>query len=81
MAEMKKTEMKECFGQLANMSIGYRDHTKQYYLKMDQEKLKECDTCHLFTKCMFLKHGELFRGLLDIINKQSGGEGRLRGSG
>jgi hypothetical protein len=67
MAETPK--MKECFGQLANMTIRFRDASKQHYLRVDSEKLKECDTCHLFTKCMFLKYNDLIKDLLEIINE------------
>lgn len=65
---MSTSEMKECFGQLANMSIRWRDQSKQHYLRVDDEKLRECDQCHLFTKCMFLKHNEMISELLRIIN-------------
>jgi hypothetical protein len=64
-------EMKECFGQCANMRIGFRDHSKQHYFRVDEEKLKECDTCHLFTKCMFLRYNEVIKDLLQIINEQA----------
>ena len=65
---MAQQEMKECFGQLANMTIRFRDHSKQHYLRVDEEKLKECDTCHLFTKCMFLRYNELIKDLLKMID-------------
>lgn len=69
--------LKECFGQLANMSIRYRDQSRQHYLRVDDAKLKECDTCSLFTKCMFLKYNELIRELLQKIDEKSGGNPRL----
>lgn len=65
------TEKKECFGQLANMRVRYRDFSKQHYLYMDNEKLKECDQCPLFAKCMFLRYNELFKELLQMV----GGKG------
>ncbi len=64
-------EMKECFGQLGNMSIRFRDHSKQHYLRVDDEKLKECDTCHLFTKCMFLKYNELIKEMLKMMDAKT----------
>lgn len=64
-------QIKECFGQLANMTIKFRDHSKQHYLRIDEEKLKECDTCHLFTKCMFLKYNELIRELLKRLDAKA----------
>lgn len=62
---------KECFGQLANMSIRFRDHSKQHYLRVDEEKLKECDTCNLFTKCMFLKYNDLIKDLLKQLDSKA----------
>ena len=66
-------DKKECFGQLAGVTIGFRDHSKQYFLRMDEERLKECDTCKLFSKCMFLRYNELFKELLQLINAGKGG--------
>jgi uncharacterized protein YutE (UPF0331/DUF86 family) len=63
--------MKECFGQLANMSIRFRDSLKQHYLRVDDEKLKECDKCPLFTKCMFLRNNELMREMLKLIDENA----------
>lgn len=64
-------QQKECFGQLANMSIRFRSQTSQHYLRVDDEKLKECDGCSLFNKCMFLKYNELFKEMLDLVNAAS----------
>ena len=63
--------VKECFGQLANMTIRFRDHSKQHYLRVDEEKLKECDTCNLFTKCMFLKYNDLIKDLLKQLDSKA----------
>ena len=60
--------MKECFGQLANMSVRYRNQSQAHYLRIDEEKLKECDSCKLFTKCMFLKYNDVIRELLKKID-------------
>ncbi|GEM_PF-1258185 len=65
------TQMKECFGQLGNMSITFRNASKQHFLREDEEKLKECNTCPLFVKCMFLKYNELIRDLLRLIDSAS----------
>ena len=64
--------MKECFGKLAGISIGYRDHLKQHFLRINEEKLKECDQCNLFNKCMFLKYNELFKKLLSMMPGEKG---------
>ena len=63
--------VKECFGQCANLSIKYRDHSKQHYLRVDEEKLKECDTCNLFNKCMFIKYNELIKDLLKMLDAKA----------
>ena len=65
-------EKKECFGQLANMRVKYRDQSKQHYLHVDSDKLKECDRCPLFTKCMFLRYNDLFKELLDLVDNPGG---------
>jgi hypothetical protein len=62
-------EKKECFGQLANIRVGFRDHSKQHYLSVDNEKLKECDRCPLFGKCLFLRYNELFKELLRLMDE------------
>ncbi len=63
--------LKECFGQCANMTIRFRDHSKQHYLRIDEEKLKECDTCPLFNKCMFLKYNDIIKDLLKQIDDKA----------
>ena len=64
-------DTKECFGQLANIRVRFRDHSKQHYLYVDQEKLKECDRCPLFAKCMFLRYNDLFKDVLQLLDEQS----------
>ena len=61
-------EMKECFGQLGNTTIHYNNRTQRHFLRVDEEKMKECDECPLFMKCMFLRHNELMRELLRMID-------------
>lgn len=62
---------KECFGQLANVNIRFNNSTRKHYLRYDDEKLKECDRCPLFTKCMFLKYNDMFKRVLEIIDDPS----------
>lgn len=69
--------MKECFGQLANATIRFRDHSKQHFLRLDDEKVKECDQCNLFKKCMFLKYNDLIKDILKIIDEQGHNTTRL----
>lgn len=59
---------KECFGELANLTVHYNKGTRKHFLRQDDEKLKECDNCPLFTKCMFLRYNDLFRELLRILD-------------
>lgn len=68
--------VKECFGQLANMRIRYNNSTQKHFLRRDDEKLKECDKCSLFNKCMFLKYNELLQEMLRMIDE--GGNARPR---
>lgn len=60
--------LKECFGQLANMTIRFNNSTKMHYLRKDNEKLKECDQCNLFNKCMFVKYNEMFEELIRLVD-------------
>jgi len=60
--------VKECFGELANMTVRYNASTKKYFLRIDDEKLKECDHCPLFTKCMFLKYNEMIKELIRLVD-------------
>lgn len=69
---------KECFGQLANISIRYRDASKQHYLRVDDEKLKECDQCALFGKCMFLRYNDLIKELLRLVDATNPQDSRPR---
>jgi hypothetical protein len=69
---------KECFGQLAHMTIRFNNSTRKHYLRVDDQKLKECDQCNLFNKCMFLKYNELIRELLRIVNDSGVEDSRPR---
>ncbi|HJP34980.1 MAG TPA: hypothetical protein QF901_03250 [Gammaproteobacteria bacterium] len=70
--------LKECFGQLANLSINYSNSTKKHFLRIDEEKLKECDRCELFTKCMFLRHNEIFKEMLRMLDESGITDSRPR---
>ena len=59
---------KECFGELGNMVVRFNNSTQKHYLRTDDEKLKECDRCSLFTKCMFLRYNDMFRELLRMVD-------------
>jgi hypothetical protein len=61
--------LKECFGQLANLAITYNNSTQKHYLRQDDVKLRECDGCNLFNKCMFLKYNKLMKEMLEIIDE------------
>lgn len=70
--------MKECFGQLAHMKVRYRSSTGKHFLHVDEEKLKECDRCHLFQKCMFVKYNELFRDMIRMLDEAGTRDSRPR---
>jgi hypothetical protein len=61
---------KECFGELANMAIRFRSQGGNYYLYKDKEKLKECDQCPYFSKCMFVKYSDMFEEMIKLLNEQ-----------
>jgi hypothetical protein len=66
--------LKECFGQLANLTIAFNNSTRRHYLRQDDVKLRECDSCNLFNKCMFLKYNTLMKEMLEIIDQKEDGE-------
>jgi hypothetical protein len=69
--------LKECFGQLANMNVTYNNSTKKHFLRIDEVKLKnDCDHCELFTKCMFVKHNEIFKELLRMLDESGVSDSR-----
>lgn len=70
--------MKECFGQLANMKVAYNNSTRKHYLRIDEEKLQECDKCSLFNKCMFLRYNELMKDMLDMIDASGDSDKKQR---
>ncbi len=70
--------VKECFGQLANMKIAYNNSTRKHYLRIDDEKLKECDQCPLFGKCMFLRYNELMKEMLRLVDESGDAEQKHR---
>ena len=56
----------------SNMKITYNNSTQRHYLRRDDQKLKECDSCNLFSKCMFLKYNELIKEVLEkLVDKSS----------
>lgn len=69
---------KECFGELANMTVRYNNSTKKHYLRVDDEKLKECDNCPLFSKCMFMRYNEIIQELLRLIDESEATDSRPR---
>jgi hypothetical protein len=70
--------IKECFGQLANAKITYNNSTRRHYFRVDDEKLKECDRCNLFTKCMFLRYNEIIKELVEIVDDVNTEDSRKR---
>lgn len=50
------------------MPIRFNNSTKMHYLRKDNEKLKECDQCNLFNKCMFVKYNEMFEELIRLVD-------------
>lgn len=63
-------ELKACFGRCANLEIYYRDMSKKHFLRMDEEKLAECNECPLFARCMFQRYNKLFSEILEAMDTQ-----------
>jgi len=64
-------DMKECFGQCANIDIHYREMSNKHFLRVDEEKLIECNECPLFARCMFLRYNKLLSDVLEILDSNS----------
>ena len=60
------------------MSVRYNNSTKKHFLRTDEEKLKECDTCNLFNKCMFVKYNEIMAEMLRLIDDSGVKDSRPR---
>ncbi|PCJ64029.1 MAG: hypothetical protein COA73_04550 [Candidatus Hydrogenedentota bacterium] len=69
---------KECFGELANMRVTYNNSTQKHFLRVDEEKLKECDKCSLFNKCMFLRYNEIMQEMLRLLDDAGATDSRPR---
>lgn len=69
---------KECFGELANMSISYNQNSEKHFLRVDDVKLKECDRCPLFSKCMFVRYNDLFKEMLRMLDDTGAKDARPR---
>ena len=62
-------DLKECFGQVGNTKIHFNNSTQKHYLRVDEEKMKECNECHLFARCMFLRYNELMQEMLRLLDE------------
>lgn len=60
------------------MKIAFNNSTRKHYLRVDEEKLKECDQCSLFNKCMFIRYNELMQEMLKIIDEKGNTDQRNR---
>jgi hypothetical protein len=47
-------------------------------MRIDEDKLKECEVCPLFNRCLFLKHNELFKEVLRLIDERLAPTARTR---
>lgn len=72
------SDIKECFGQLANVTVRMNPSTRKHFLRVDDEKLKECDKCPLFAKCMFLRYNEIFQEVFRLLDDAGISDSRPR---
>jgi len=62
--------MKECFGELGSTTIRWIGRSSVHFIGTDEEKMKECRECELFSQCAWEKTRALFKELLKMIDEQ-----------
>jgi len=62
--------MKECFGQLGNITIKWIGRSGVHLIRTDDEKMQECRQCELFCQCAFEKNLALLKKMLKLIDEQ-----------
>jgi hypothetical protein len=62
--------MKECFGQLGNTTIKWIARSQVHFIITDEEKMKECRECELFSQCAYEKNLALLKEMLRLIDEQ-----------
>lgn len=62
--------MKECFGQLGNITIKWIQRSGLHVVRTDEEKMNECRECELLAQCACEKNLALFKEMLKLIDDQ-----------
>ena len=61
--------MKECFGQLGNTTVKWIERSGVHFIVTDEEKMKECRECELFSQCAWEKSLALFKEMFKLIDQ------------
>lgn len=69
--------MKECFGQLGNITIKWIERSGVHFIRTDEEKMNECRQCELFSQCAWEKNLAFLKEMLKLIDE---GRAKTRGS-
>ncbi len=62
--------MKECFGELGNTTVKWIQRSSVHFIVTDEEKMKECRECELFSQCAWERNLALLREMLKSIDEQ-----------
>ncbi len=62
--------MKECFGQLGNITIKWIARSQVHFISTDEEKMNECRECEFFSQCAQEKNLALLKEMLRLIDEQ-----------
>jgi len=56
--------MKECFGACGGFRLKWSSRSTMHYIVIDEEKMKECETCDQFAQCAWRVQINMFRQLI-----------------
>jgi hypothetical protein len=62
--------MKECFGELGNTTVKWIQRSGVHFIASDEEKIKECHECEMFSQCSWERTLTLFKEVLKLLNEQ-----------
>ena len=62
--------MKECFGQLGNITIKWIQRSAVHVIRTDEEKMVECRDCELLAQCACEKNLAMFKEMIKLIDEQ-----------
>jgi hypothetical protein len=62
--------MKECFGELGNTTVKWIQRSGVHFVATDEEKMKECHECELFSQCAWEMTLAILKETLKLVDEQ-----------